>query len=111
MIWLYIATALNAGIAIGAWVGLVMLARRVAAYAAASSESTGQLPRSIVSKIDALTERVDELQPAVEGLLNREKMRRVRQGAKLDGGEPDPHTQPVEWKAYMRRRSALGGGR
>jgi hypothetical protein len=55
-----------------------------------------------------LTDRVDELQPAVEGLLNREKMRRVRQGAGLrEASEPDPRLDPTGWKAAMRRKAAL----
>ena len=78
---------------------------------AASSAAQGQPSSRFQTLFSQLTDRVDELQPAVEGLLNREKMRRVRQGAGLSSSnEPDPHRDPSGWKAAMRRKRALIGG-
>jgi hypothetical protein len=94
--------------AIAAWCGAAValwLVRR----AKALSSSVALVPRSLDTRLAAVIERQDELTTAVEGLLNREKMRRVRKGAGLDTAtEPDPHRDPAAWKAHMRRRQALG---
>lgn len=108
MNWLHIATAWLAATWIGACIALGMLWRRVAALAAARSASPGREMQSLSSRVGTLESAVEELQPAVEGLLNREKMRRVRTGARVTG-EPDPHADPAAWKAHMRRQRALGG--
>jgi hypothetical protein len=102
---------------VSAWIagsfGVLAVLGALAAYrhardakAAASSPDRGM--RSIASAVAAHEERLSDLQTALEGLLNREKMRRVRQGAKVTG-EPDPHTDPAGWKSHMRRNAALGG--
>lgn len=109
MIWWCIAAALAAGLLAGALAGRLIASRMLrAATAELANASTDPKLRSVVSQISSLAERLDPLQESVEGLLNREKMRRVRQGARLSN-EPDPHTDPAGWKAYMRRNRALGG--
>jgi hypothetical protein len=102
--------ALAAIVCLGVSAGLTVAYLRLSARVAALQASTVALPRSVTSAIASLSERLDELQPAVESLLNREKMRRVRKGAGLETqSEPDPHRDPAGWKAHMRRRQALGG--
>jgi hypothetical protein len=105
---LYIVCVLSAVTSVGALVGLIRLSRIVAALAKARSPSSDAAMRAYASQVSSLAERLNELQPAVEGLLNREKMRRVRTGARITG-EPDPHSDPAAWKAHMRRNKALGG--
>jgi len=106
--WIEVTCALIAGVSGGlATVSCYGAYRhRIAAEAAASSPA--RTAQSAASQIASLNEQLSDLQTAVEGLLNREKMRRVRQGAKVTG-EPDPVTEPAAWKTYMRRNAALGG--
>jgi len=106
--WIQVISAWIAGcFGVLAIVGALAAHRHArAAKAAASSPDRGM--RSVESRLSSLEQQLSDLQTAVEQLLNREKMRRVRQGAKVTG-EPDPHTDPAAWKAFMRRNRALGG--
>jgi len=106
--WIQVISAWIAG-AFGALAVIgALAAHRHASSAKALASSLDRGKRSAESALASTQEQLSDLQTAVEGLLNREKMRRVRQGAKVTG-EPDPHTDPAAWKAYMRRNRALGG--
>lgn len=86
-----------------------MASFRHSASAKAAADQASSMARgksSAASQLASMEERLSDLTTSVEGLLNREKMRRVRQGARLSS-EPDPVTQPAEWKAYMRRSAAI----
>lgn len=109
MIWWCIAAAFGAGLLAGGLAGLLTASRtiRAASVAPGNASSEAKL-RSLGSQISSALTAQEELREAVEGLLNREKMRRVRQGAKVSS-EPDPFTDPSAWKAHMRRARALGG--
>lgn len=109
--WIQVISAWIAG-CFGVWAMLSAFAAYRHASAAKAAAEAASSPdrgvRSLLSQVSYQGEQLSDLQTAVEQLLNREKMRRVRQGAKVTG-EPDPHTQPAEWKAHMRRQKALGG--
>lgn len=106
--WIQVISALIAGsFSVVAVVG-ALAAHRHAASARAAASSLVRGKQSAESQVASVQEQLSDLQTAVEALMNREKMRRVRQGAKVTG-EPDPHTDPAAWKAFMRRQRALGG--
>jgi TolA-binding protein len=107
-VWIQVISAWIAGSFGAVAVLAAVAAHRHAASAKAAASLLVRGKQSAESQLGSVQEQLSDLQTAVEQLLNREKMRRVRQGAKVTG-EPDAHTDPAAWKAYMRRQRALGG--
>lgn len=64
--------------------------------------------RSTTSAVDSLKTSQEELRTEIEGLLSRERMRRVRASGKTGAEPPNAHTNPAEWKAHMRAQRAIG---
>lgn len=106
--WFSIGSALAAVISIaGAW--------RAWRYWRATADVVAALKRSPAlgtpssdARVSSLETAVNDLVDAVERLQKADRMRKVRAGVRVHG-EPDPVTQPAEWKAHMRRMKALGG--
>jgi hypothetical protein len=60
-------------------------------------------------KLASLDESMSELLEGFERLNARDKMRAVRSGAKYSAqkNDPDPYTQPNEWKAFKREQLGI----
>lgn len=79
-------------------------------YAARSAirvrELQDQIARLPVSRMKSLETSLIETRDALEAVANRVKMMRVRNAANHvpDRGEPDPYTNPDEWRKSMNRK-------
>jgi hypothetical protein len=73
--------------------------------------------RSHASRIELLEDSQQSAVTELTALANRVKMQRVRAAtdhASRPAGDPDPYTNPDEWRSVMNKRLAaakLNGGR
>lgn len=59
------------------------------------------------SQVSGLGERVEAMEEILQRIDARDRMRKVRAGARTS--EPDPFSDPAAWKAKMRAAKAAGG--
>jgi TolA-binding protein len=99
----YVLIAIGSGLCL---TGCVFVAQR----ATADAESLRKRLRSCESRIESISNSVEEQTATLTELANRVKMQRVRNvvnHAAGSSGEPDPYKNPDEWRAMMTRKIAL----
>ena len=90
-----------------------------AALYAVGPPSSARRLRSVQSKLDTLSSDYAEVLDMVKRLDARDRMRAVRAGRTVEsspsqtqpGSPPNPNTDPVAWKAYMRTHHPAQGAR
>lgn len=103
LVWLVILSACS-----------LLALRRLARVAVTVSELRDRVARSEVSPSASLTQRLDELEDAVQVIANRVKMQRVRAAAlhattKNERTElPDPYREPDAWRTAVNSQLARG---
>jgi hypothetical protein len=106
MTWIAIASAFVASCC----ATVAFLAAHAAWRRAVDLQSKAAEIDSCKSQLVLLNERQLALEQLLHNMDQRDRMRKVRAGARAGdaNGEPDPATDPVAWKNAMRAKYGIG---
>lgn len=111
--FLLVLAATSCLISIAAASSVVRLAARVRELRDQLTQSQRFSPDSVSKRVDSFESKLEELTVTVGEVAQRVKMQRVRAAANhatgergRPDGEPDPHTDPDGWRAWMNDRLA-----